>query len=132
LPDSRPLSDSPEIVTSWLTGARPYLLSRTEQDLDVILECSFSIDQLIAFFNTPNAVTDRKSWLAAALWRMVELIIEDDFDDLDPKPDPDAISILVSFISGNIGEFKSLGYGQDPGCEVLHYILDRQNDDDPA
>ena len=132
LPDSRPLSDSPETVTDWLTGARPYLLSRTELDLDVILECSFSIDQLIVFFNTTDAIEDRKSWLAGALWRTVELIVKDDFDHLDPKPDPKTISMLAAFVTLHINEFKSLGCGQGPDCEVLQYIKDLQIDEDSS
>ena len=120
--DSQPLSTTPELVTDWLIGRRRFLLSRTEQDLDVILECSFSIGQLIDFYDTPNAVNNRKDWVAGALWRAVELLVEDDFDNRDLKPDSKNISMLLSFMSPRIAEFKSLGYGHDPNCPVAEYI----------
>ena len=120
--NSQPDSASPELVIEWLTGKRPFLLSRTEQDLDVILECSFSIDQLIDFYETPNSLMNRRYWIAAALRRTIELLVEGDFDELDPKPDSKVISMLTSFVSTHMAEFKTIGYGHDPNCPVIEYI----------
>lgn len=125
------LSTHPEVVTAWLTGKRLFLLDRSEQDLDTILECTFSIQQLINFYDTPHSVRDRWSVVAAALWRSVELIEENDFDAQDPIPDPREISKLMSFMSARIDEFRSLGFGHNPNCPVVTYIKAWQEDAKP-
>ena len=113
------LHECPNVVRLWLTGQRPFVLAAREQDLDAILESTFSVDTLIEFYGTQGALLERRFWIAFALWRSMGLRI-----DPDECGDYDAAETdrLKAFISVNLKEFKSLGLGTDAECPLVRYI----------
>lgn len=110
------------MVTAWLTGSRQFLLASTEQDLDVILESSFSLSQLMEFYDTPKSIRNRQHWVAGALWRTIQSVAESESEPSDLIRDENDFNRLVLFMATRLTDFGALGYGRDPNCLVTHFI----------